>query len=109
MSTGKANFNYVQFRDSLFINQDYPIDIISKKGEIDADFNQILLRSENLSQKVKYASIRQFDLFQKILNIHIFLLNNKELSISLKLEYCNLERYFMKKYLSEIIIKFASK
>lgn len=109
MSTGKVNLNYVQFRDRLFLDQYFPIDIISKKEEFNANFNQILLKSENLSQTLKYDSIRPFDLFQKILNIHIFLLNNKELSTSQKLEYCNLERYFMKKYLSEIIKKYASK
>lgn len=114
MSSGKANFNYIQFKDNYLLDQEFSIEDISNKEKIDIKFNQILLRSENLSQLVKFDSIGplstiSFDLFQKILDIHIFLLTNTELSNRIKLKYCNLERYFMKKYLNEIIKKKTSK
>ena len=114
MSTGKANFNDIQLKDNFFLTQELPVDLISNKEKIETNLNQILPRSENYSQKVTYDSIRPLDnvslgLLQKILDIHIFLLINKELSTSLKLEYCNLERNLMKKYLKEIIKKSTSK
>ena len=43
--------------------------------------------------------------YGKIVNIHFFLSNNKELSNSQKLDYCTIERYFMKLYLKEMMKK----
>ena len=111
MSSGKANFNYIRYKANFSLNQELSIDLISKKEKIDTEFDQYLCRSENLSQNGKFDRNQPldntlFDLFQKILDIHAFLLfNYTELSTDSKLEYCNLERYFMKKYLKEIIKK----
>jgi hypothetical protein len=43
--------------------------------------------------------------YGKIVNIHFFLSNNKELSNNQKLDYCTIERYFMKLYLREMMKK----
>jgi hypothetical protein len=43
--------------------------------------------------------------YGKIVNIHFFLSNNKELSNTQKLDYCTIERYFMKLYLKEMMKK----
>jgi hypothetical protein len=43
--------------------------------------------------------------YGKIINIHFFLSNNKELTNTQKLDYCTIERYFMKLYLREMIKK----
>lgn len=43
--------------------------------------------------------------YGKIISIHFFLSNNKELTNTQKLDYCNIERYFMKLYLREMMKK----
>jgi hypothetical protein len=43
--------------------------------------------------------------YGKIINIHFFLSNNKELTNTQKLDFCNIERYFMKLYLREMMKK----
>jgi len=43
--------------------------------------------------------------YGKIINIHFFLSNNKELTNNQKLDYCTIERYFMKLYLREMMKK----
>lgn len=46
--------------------------------------------------------------YGKIIDVHFFLLNNKELTTltnNQKLDYCSIQRYFMKLYLKEIIKK----
>ncbi len=43
--------------------------------------------------------------YDKIINIHFFLSNNKELTNNQKLDYCTIERYFMKLYLREMMKK----
>jgi hypothetical protein len=43
--------------------------------------------------------------YGKIINIHFFLSNNKELTNEQKLDYCSIERYFMKLYLREMMKK----
>jgi hypothetical protein len=44
-------------------------------------------------------------LYGKIIDVHFFLLNNNELTNNQKLDYCSIERHFMKLYLKEIIKK----
>jgi len=46
--------------------------------------------------------------YGKIIDVHFFLLNNKELNSltnNQKLDYCTIQRHFMKQYLKEIIKK----
>ena len=43
--------------------------------------------------------------YGKIVNVHSFLLNNEELTNTQKLDYCSMERYFMKAYLKEMMKK----
>jgi uncharacterized membrane protein YcgQ (UPF0703/DUF1980 family) len=43
--------------------------------------------------------------YGKIIDVHFFLLNNKKLTNNQKLDYCSIERYFMKLYLREMMKK----
>lgn len=57
--------------------------------------NKLISKSHN--SETGYLSISN--------DIHSILLNCPELDISQKLEYCNSQRYFMKMYLKEMIVK----
>jgi len=43
--------------------------------------------------------------YGKIVNVHSYLLNNDKLTNTQKLDYCSMERYFMKAYLKEMMKK----
>ena len=110
MISGKANFDYFQFKDNVIIDTRLSIQNVAEQGLKSPNLNQILLISEDLTRKFKHIHIQpfsdiRFDLFHNVIEIHLILLSNKELSNSEKLDYTKLQRYFMKKYLSEIIKK----
>jgi hypothetical protein len=57
-------------------------------------------------KKTKYIVPSEEDEYLAILNdLHAILLNCSEFSNTQKLDFCTNQRYFMKKYLKEIIIK----
>lgn len=114
MSSGKVNFYYNQFKDTFLINSTRSTEYIADQGSNLSNLNQILLISENLNQKFKNIHIQplnniMFDLFHNIFEIHLLLLINKDFSNVQKLDYAKLQRYFMKRYLNEIIKKSDSK
>jgi hypothetical protein len=108
MISGRINFDYVLSKDNFIYETELSIEEIEKQDREAPDLNQILLISEKLNQKFKQFHIQplsyiKFDLFDNITEIHLLLLSNEELSNAQKLDYTKLQRYFMKKYLSEII------
>ena len=110
MISGKANFDYFQFKDKFFIDTRLSIQGIAERDLKSPNLSQIILISEDLNSRFNHIHIQplsdiRFDLFQNVIEIHLVLLSNKELSNSQKLDYTKLQRYFMKMYLSEIIKK----
>lgn len=110
MISGKVNFDYVQAKENIIYETKLSVEEIGEQDEKAPDLNQILLISEVLNQKFKHVHIQplsyiKFDLFDNIREIHLLLINNENLSNAQKLDYTKLQRYFMKKYLSEIIKK----
>lgn len=68
--------------------------------------------SEPIFEKLTVSNFTNLDfnnkltkVYGKIINIHFFLSNNKKLTNNQKLDYCTIERYFMKLYLKEMIKK----
>jgi len=57
----------------------------------------------HLKQQEIIKKLNKF--YGKIIDVHFFLLNNKELTNNQKLEYCTIERYFIKLYLREMMKK----
>jgi hypothetical protein len=57
----------------------------------------------HLKQQEIVIKLNKF--YGKIIDVHFFLLNNKELTNNQKLDYCSIERHFMKLYLKEVIKK----
>jgi hypothetical protein len=70
-------------------------DTITRDLINDEVLNNSILKSPN--SETEYLSISN--------DIHSILTNCPELDISQKLEYCNSQRYFMKMYLKEMIVK----
>ena len=108
MISGRINFDYLQSKDNFIYETESSIEEIEKQDKEVPDLNQILLISEKLNQRFKQFHIQplsyiKFDLFDNITDIHLLLLSSEELSNAQKLDYTKLQRYFMKKYLSEII------
>jgi len=92
LSSGKANINYsMESFDST--NADYlsNLPVFEKKDLI------------HLKQQEIVNKLNKF--YGKIINVHFFLLNNNELTNNQKLDYCSIERHFMKLYLKEVIKK----
>ena len=92
MSSGQADINY-------------PMEILEKS-------ESYYFSSEPVFKKLDINSFTNanFDkkltkFYGKIIHIHFFLSNNKELTNKQKLEYCTIERHFMKLYLKEMMKK----
>jgi len=92
LSSGKANINYSMesFDSSSLINLSN-LPVFEVKDLI------------HLKQKEFVNKLNKF--YGKIIDVHFFLLNNKELTNNQKLDYCSIERYFMKLYLREMVKK----
>ena len=92
MSSGKANFNYsIESFDIIEANYLSNLPVFEEKDLI------------HLKQQEIVNKLNKF--YGKIIDVHFFLLNNKELTNNQKLDYCSIERHFMKLYLKEIIKK----
>jgi len=92
LSSGKANINYsMQSFDITKANYLSNLPVFETKDLI------------HLKQQEIINKMNRF--YGKIIDIHFFMLNNKELTNNQKLDYCSIERYFMKLYLKEIIKK----
>ncbi len=92
MSSGKANFNYsIESFDITEANYLSNLPVFEKKDLF------------HLKQQEFVNKLKKF--YGKIIDVHFFLLNNKELTNNQKLDYCSIERYFMKLYLREIMKK----
>jgi hypothetical protein len=92
LSSGKADTNYT-------------MEILEKLESYDFSREPVLekLDVNSISDKNYDKKLTKF--YGKIINIHFFLSNNKELTNNQKLDYCTIERYFMKLYLREMMKK----
>ena len=81
------------------------VDLKNKWGKKDSYQNSDIdhLFKINLQNMVKYAKLElnKDDFFEIIKKINLFLAKTQHLSNQKKLDYCNIERYFMKQYLKE--------
>jgi len=92
LSSGKANINYsMESFDSNKANYLSNLPVFEKEDLI------------HLKQQDIVNKLNKF--YGKIIDVHFFLLNNKELTNNQKLDYCSIERHFMKLYLKEFIKK----
>jgi len=92
LSSGKADINYT-------------MEILERSEVYDFSREPVLKKLD-----IKSFTNTNFDnkltkFYGKIINIHFFLSNNKELTNNQKLDYCTIERYFMKLYLREMMKK----
>ncbi|MFX0046843.1 MAG: hypothetical protein ACFE8G_01620 [Candidatus Hermodarchaeota archaeon] len=92
MSSGKVDINFPVEILEKSVTYNIPIEPIFKKLDIN--------NFKNISFDNKLTKF-----YGKIINIHFFLSKNMELTNNQKLDYCSIERYFMKLYLREIIKK----
>jgi len=92
LSSGKAKINYSieTFDNSTSINLSN-LPVFEEKDLIHLKQQEIVNKLNNF--------------YGKIIDVHFFLLNNKELTNNQKLDYCSIERYFMKLYLREMMKK----
>ena len=92
MSSGKADTNYT-------------MEILEKLESYDFSREPVLEKLDVNSISDRYYDKKLTKFYGKIINIHFFLSNNKELTNNQKLDYCTIERYFMKLYLREMMKK----
>ncbi len=92
MSSGKADINYT-------------MEIIERSEVYDFSREPVLEKLDSNSFTNTNFDNKLTKFYGKIINIHFFLSNNKELTNNQKLDYCTIERYFMKLYLREMMKK----
>ena len=92
VSSGKANVNY-------------SIEILDIKSEISALTLPVVEKKNILSLDLGLLDSKLTKFYGKIVNVHSFLLNNENLTNTQKLDYCSIERHFMKAYLKEMMKK----
>ncbi|MHA1669187.1 MAG: hypothetical protein ACTSV5_01280 [Promethearchaeota archaeon] len=112
MSSGKAKIAADILEGDYLLNQKSSIKVLNDPHPKVDDLTQIMLISEQFNQNFKYANLQPldedlYDIFHKVMEIHLSLSNNKDklLSHNQIIDYCFLERYFMKKYLKKVIKK----
>ena len=92
MSSGKAGINYsIKILDNI---SDFSVPVLPA----DEKKYEFTLNKSWVDHKLTKC-------YGKIVNVHSYLLNNDELTNTQKLDYCNMERYFMKAYLKEMMKK----
>ena len=92
LSSGKADITY-------------SIKILDKTDDISVHVLPVLEKKYKFKLDNSYLDHKLTKFYGKIVNIHSFLLNSEELTINQKLDYCSIERYFMKLYLKEMMKK----
>ncbi|MHA1509144.1 MAG: hypothetical protein ACTSO6_10625 [Promethearchaeota archaeon] len=92
MSSGKAGINY-------------SIKDLDNASEISVSVLPVLEKNYEFKLNESCVDHKLTKCYGKIVNVHSFLLNNEELTNAQKLDYCSMERYFMKAYLKEMMKK----
>ncbi|MHA1235681.1 MAG: hypothetical protein ACTSQL_11420 [Promethearchaeota archaeon] len=92
MSSGKAGINY-------------SIKVLDNTSEISIPVLPVLEKNYEFKLNESCVDHKLTKCYGKIVNVHSFLLNNEELTNTQKLDYCSMERYFMKAYLKEMMKK----
>ncbi|MHA1458986.1 MAG: hypothetical protein ACTSQR_04900 [Promethearchaeota archaeon] len=92
MSSGKAGINY-------------SIKALDNTSEISIPVLPVLEKKYEFKLNESCVDHKLTKCYGKIVNVHSFLLNNEELTNAQKLDYCSMERYFMKAYLKEMMKK----
>jgi len=92
LSSGKTGINY-------------SIEIFDETDDISVSVSPFLEKKYNFALTERYVDHKLTKCYGKIVNVHSFLLNNEELTNTQKLDYCSMERYFMKAYLKEMMKK----
>ncbi|TET05260.1 MAG: hypothetical protein E3J90_00690 [Promethearchaeota archaeon] len=92
MSSGKAGITY-------------SIEILGNIDDISVPVLPVLEKKYKFTLNENYLDHKLTKCYGKIVNVHSFLLNNEELTNTQKLDYCSMERYFMKAYLKEMMKK----
>ena len=92
LSSGKAGINY-------------SIKILGGTDDISVSVSPILEKKYNFALTESCVDYKLTKCYGKIVNVHSFLLNNEKLTNTQKLDYCSMERYFMKAYLKEMMKK----
>lgn len=89
----------LKFENSECMHQKF--DQISSSLLLNDDLR--ILSKNSINQEINYELSR---FYIKINEIHLILSNNSNLTNDEKLDYCRIERYFMKLYLKAIVKKY---
>ena len=92
LSSGKAGINYA-------------IEILGKTDDISVSVLPVFEKKYKTTLSESCVDHKLTKCYGKIVNVHSFLLNNEKLTNTQKLDYCSMERYFMKAYLKEMMKK----
>jgi hypothetical protein len=92
MSSGKADINY-------------SIKILDIADDISVPILPVLEQKYRFTLNKSCLDSKLTKCYGKMVNVHSFLLNSEKLTNNQKLDYCSIERYFMKAYLKEMMKK----
>ena len=83
----------------------YSIEILGKTDDISVSILSVAEKKHKITLNESCVDHKLTKCYGKIVNVHSYLLNNEELTNTQKLDYCSMERYFMKAYLKEMMKK----
>ena len=83
----------------------YSIEILGKTDDISVSVLPVIEKKYEFKLNQSCVDHKLTKCYGKIVNVHSYLLNNDELTNTQKLDYCSMERYFMKAYLKEMMKK----
>ena len=92
LSSGKAGINY-------------SIKVFDNASEISLPVSPFIEKNYKFNLNESCVDHKLTKCYGKIVNVHSYLLNNEKLTNAQKLDYCSMERYFMKAYLKEMMKK----
>jgi len=112
MSSGKLKITEGSLGADYLLKQNISIKVSNDAPLKRDDLTQIMLISEHFNQNFKYVNLQPldedlYDILHKVMEIHLSLSHNKEklLSNNQIIDYCMLERYFMRRYLRKVVKK----
>ena len=77
----------------------YSIEILGKTDDFSISASPVFEKKYKFALNESCVDHKLTKCYGKIVNVHSYLLNNEELTNTQKLDYCSMERYFMKAYL----------
>jgi hypothetical protein len=109
MSSGNLKSDVPFFKNFFEINTPNVSQIQLSESRISKKFYEIQRLSQELNENFISIDLQTFDdkdtILRNLFEIHLLLTFNNELNIKQNFDYCRVQRFYMNKYLKQILEK----